>query len=550
MMGVAVQESERAMAAEFFELFKTPWEFFRNGGEYDVVISTGEPMLPSGTRLALVFGAAPVKFDNAKGLEGREVSEGCTFSYGERTIPVYGAAAVFPGCEKGILKEVVTKAAGAIAFDVDGVIVVRLGYNLFEETRFLLGRGQPIENAAIASLEEHIAFLRDMIVAAGLPLVEIPPVPGEHNFIVCLTHDIDHPVLRNHRFDHTMFGFLYRATLGGLLDLFRGRKGLKSLFRNASAAVQLPFVHLGMAQDFWNNFDRYLELEAGQGTYFVIPRRDYPGRKTEGYAPAMRASSYDLAEIAPQLRRIASAGGELGVHGIDAWLDGDAGKAERKTVAEAFGLSELGIRMHWLYFDEKSPAVLEQAGFSYDSTFGYNETIGYRAGTTQAFKPAGAKNLLELPLHVMDTALFYPKYLGLDEAGARGRINPMLENLERFGGALTINWHDRSIAPERLWEEFYLESLAELKRRKAWFATGSQAVAWFRKRRSTVLETKKDAGQLMVRARVEQKDALPGLRIRVHQPKDFGKFEPHPGLASSGFVDTPLNDVLEMSIAV
>src|SRR3954466_2865333 len=155
MMGVAVQESERAMAAEFFELFKTPWEFFRNGGEYDVVISTGEPMLPSGTRLALVFGAAPVKFDNAKGLEGREVSEGCTFSYGERTIPVYGAAAVFPGCEKGILKEVVTKAAGAIAFDVDGVIVVRLGYNLFEETRFLLGKGQPTKNAAIASLEEH-----------------------------------------------------------------------------------------------------------------------------------------------------------------------------------------------------------------------------------------------------------------------------------------------------------------------------------------------------------------------------------------------------------
>ena len=51
---------------------------------------------------------------------------------------------------------------------------------------------------------------------------------------------------------------------------------------------------------------------------------------------------------------------------------------------------------------------------------GYNETVGYRAGTTQAYKPLEASRLLELPLHVMDTALFYPAYLGLSPA-RRGR---------------------------------------------------------------------------------------------------------------------------------
>ena len=44
----------------------------------------------------------------------------------------------------------------------------------------------------------------------------------------------------------------------------------------------------------------------------------------------------------------------------------------------------------------------------YDSTIGYNETVGYRAGTTQPYRPLAASRLLELPLHVMDTALFYP----------------------------------------------------------------------------------------------------------------------------------------------
>ncbi len=41
--------------------------------------------------------------------------------------------------------------------------------------------------------------------------------------------------------------------------------------------------------------------------------------------------------------------------------------------------------MHWLYWAEKLAQALEKAGFEYDSTFGYNDAIGFRAGTTQAF---------------------------------------------------------------------------------------------------------------------------------------------------------------------
>ena len=109
--------------------------------------------------------------------------------------------------------------------------------------------------------------------------------------------------------------------------------------------------------------------------------------------------------------------------------------------------------MHWLYFDEEAPARLDRAGFSYDSTVGYNETIGFRAGTAQAFKPFQAERMLELPLHIMDTALFYPSYMNLSSKQAEKAIDPLIENVARFGGALTINWHDRSLAPERLWDD-------------------------------------------------------------------------------------------------
>ena len=67
------------------------------------------------------------------------------------------------------------------------------------------------------TLDLHIAVLRDLIVASGAPLVEIPPVPEGYRFIACLTHDVDHPSIRQHRFDHTMFGFLYRAVVHSLV---------------------------------------------------------------------------------------------------------------------------------------------------------------------------------------------------------------------------------------------------------------------------------------------------------------------------------------------
>ncbi len=168
-------------------------------------------------------------------------------------------------------------------------------------------------------------------------------------------------------------------------------------------------------------------------------------------------------------------------------------------------LSRLGVRMHWLHFDERSPAILDRAGFNYDTTVGYNETVGYRAGTLQAYRPLGVDNLLELPLHVMDTALFYPVCLNLKEQDAGRVVRNLIDDVERLGGALTINWHDRSIAPERLWDDFYLELLDELKRRGAWLPTASQAVAWFRKRRTATVESMR-VGESAIRIRGPDRD--------------------------------------------
>ena len=169
--------------------------------------------------------------------------------------------------------------------------------------------------------------------------------------------------------------------------------------------------------------------------------------------------------------------------------------------------------MHWLYFDENSHAALEEAGFSYDSTCGYNQTVGYRAGTLQVFKPRAVQRLLELPLHVMDTALFFGGHSNFSPKRAKATVAELIEHAVKFGGVLTFNWHDRSIAPERLWDKTYVRLLEELRSRGAWVTNARQAVAWFRKRRCAEIDESGEG----IKGSSLSSDGLPGLQLRIHQ---------------------------------
>src|SRR3972149_3283710 len=120
--------------------------------------------------------------------------------------------------------------------------IVRIGYDLFQEVAFLLSQGQPAANARVPTLDLHIALLRDQALRAGTPLVEVPPVPPGYDFMACLTHDVDFAGIRQHRCDPTMWGFLYRALVGSLSGLLRGRLTWRKLIRNWQGAVSIPLL--------------------------------------------------------------------------------------------------------------------------------------------------------------------------------------------------------------------------------------------------------------------------------------------------------------------
>jgi hypothetical protein len=317
------------------------------------------------------------------------------------------------------------------------------------------------------------------------------------------------------------------------------------------AALSLPLVHLGLAKDFWYTFEQYKDLEEGLGsTFYFIPVKGNPGKTREGRGPATRAAKYDVTELSEEVRRLSACGYEIGVHGIDAWRDLESGRAEMRRIAELTGKSEHGVRMHWLFYDENAPAMLESTGYSYDSTVGYNETVGYRAGTAQSFRPIGVSRLMELPMVIMDTALFFPCFLNLSDEEAEKVVASLIDNATKLGGALTINWHDRSVAPERLWGGFYARLLATLKRSVVWFATASQAVAWFKNRRNVRFEwANQEAGHMRVKAIVDLVGELPGLRLRVHNPPARSISNEMKSVLSSKWVDIPWNGETDLVLS-
>ena len=540
MISVICTDREKPVVHEFFQLFKTPWMFWEPGVPSDVLLVTGATALPASftARLVIVFGSAELRDDPLPGASPQPRARPDVLTVGDLRLPLYTGAMTLPG-DAGIVGRAANDGGALIVKGVTGsASVFRCGYDLFAEVEFLLSAGQPREQAGTPTLDLHIALIRRWIVEAGIALWEIPPAPPGHQFIACLTHDIDFLGIRRHRLDRTLAGFLIRASIGSLAGFIRGRRSLRYLLRNWAAVLSLPLVYAGILPDFWLPFDRYIDADGEfRSTFFLVPFQGRPGRGLDGPSDPRRSVRYAVAETRPWLPRLRSLGFEVAVHGIDAWSDLAAATGELREVADLTGEPELGVRMHWLYFDEGSFATLERAGFRYDASIGYNDAAGFRAGTTQVFRPLSAERLLELPLHIQDSALFFPRRMNCTEQEALHICERILDWTQELGGVSTLSWHERSLAPERQWDGAYRWLLARLRQRGACVLPAREVVAWFSARRSVDLhgvEVNAERLRSFVDRGPRTADS-PALILRIHGgPSDEAC------AGASGSVDIPV----------
>jgi hypothetical protein len=405
--------------------------------------------------------------------------------------------------------------------------------DFFKKISDLLNTGQP--HLHEPSCDILLDTLRQQLKKYTV-LVEILPAPWGHPYMVALTHDVDVTSVRECRLVTVGYAAFQCITHG-----------------EVCAGIRLALARIGVGNDPWVLFGRWKTFEEQLGvrsTFFFVPKKDDPGMRAHPY----RAVGYDIKEKMDLVHDLKTEGWETGVHGIDNWADEGCGKEERKAAVGPVD-EHPGNRTHWLLFDKNSWKALDEAGYLYDTTFGYNDDAGFRAGTTQVYQPRGVKNLLELPLHIQDLGLFgkfcwapadngwkKTPCLHLDEHAARVCCDRIFDYARKYGGAVTLLWHYENLTPPRSWSGLYADLVKRAKADGAWVTTAGEVVGWFKARREIRITCTTASDMLTISTEgTLPVDLLPQLTLRLHNPDNRQITVNAESYSGKDYIDIKLN---------
>jgi hypothetical protein len=278
-----------------------------------------------------------------------------------------------------------------------------------------------------------------------------PPRYGDARFAVALTHDVDVPR------KWTRVGIRGAAA--------RLRHGA---LHEASGLARVPLHKLRGTDPNWR-FAEIVAEERAHGasgsTFYVMAGH---GHRADGAAP----ETYD--RLRPKLvETLREAGAEVGLHGSYLGAE-ELGRlaAEKETLESLAGPVE-GHRYHYLRVDPHLNLVpLAGLGFRYDTTLGFPDALGFRAGIAQPFHPwdferEEPSHLVEVPLAAMDATLAEERYQGLSAAEAKPQLLALLDWAAENGGGFSILWHPERFDPPsaRGWDRLYFELLDGVRER-------------------------------------------------------------------------------------
>lgn len=270
-----------------------------------------------------------------------------------------------------------------------------------------------------------------------------------------LTHDID--------------AVTKTAAIRFKQSAFRGfralRLSLQGDFRRARnvAASAADFAFGTGAYDQMENVARADEAAGHRGLFFVYARRQRRGLVDGLLDPGYSLKSPGLED---RLRDFKARGHEIGSHpSYSSWKDGSRLAEERSDLTRAVADDVRACRQHWMRFSwAETWAAQEQAGFSLDSTLGFNDRPGFRVSAALRHHPWNALQarphaLKVLPLIVMDSHLY--DYAELD-AQARGkRLRHFVDEVREVSGEAAILWHPHTLSKDYGWQKGF-EELLEL----------------------------------------------------------------------------------------
>ena len=125
MIGVSLKFVESGIVEEFFQLFKTPWEFLRQGKAYDVIISDEEDATLRSTKLVIILEGKKCPAERKESAYGTGVA---LLETKNSSFPVYCGVIRVKGIEAIVLRKSDNKAVASRSEEC-GKVVLRIGYN-------------------------------------------------------------------------------------------------------------------------------------------------------------------------------------------------------------------------------------------------------------------------------------------------------------------------------------------------------------------------------------------------------------------------------------
>lgn len=104
MIGILCEDSEKDIVREFFELFKTPWEFCAQDCSYEIVISTRDEIPDINSGVVVVYGSEEKNFDSAENIAACSRHKNVSVDFDGIQLPIYGDVLSFQGPGKSLIK--------------------------------------------------------------------------------------------------------------------------------------------------------------------------------------------------------------------------------------------------------------------------------------------------------------------------------------------------------------------------------------------------------------------------------------------------------------
>jgi hypothetical protein len=272
-----------------------------------------------------------------------------------------------------------------------------------------------------------------------------------------LTHDVDDPL----------------ASLGRDTRARARQLAADALVRRDAALVARRLRSWAAARrgdhrgDPYNTFDVLMAAAERHGIAGV-----FNFLATERAGPPEGSYTLNDPWVLALLRRLHERGHEVGFHaGFHTMTDARRTAEEfarLRSTAERHGVVQKrwGGRQHYLRW--RNPvtwANWERAGLDYDSTVGFPDAIGFRAGTCHDYRAFDLLErrplqLREHPLHVMDITL--TQYLRLSPEAALAAVAEVARECRRHNGTLRLLWHNSSLpsARQQRWYQALVDTVS------------------------------------------------------------------------------------------